>query len=86
LLSLERTQNIDTSGIAWLMRSSQRFGQSRGSFVLYLVPPTVTDILDFLRLTPLLRIAANEPAAREMALGLPDGKNNGSGGPVPVPS
>jgi hypothetical protein len=85
LLSLERAQNIDTSGIAWLMRSSQRFGQSRGSFVLYQVPATVTDILDFLRLTPLLRIAANEPTAREMALGLTDGKHNGSGGPVPVP-
>jgi anti-anti-sigma factor len=79
LLSLERTQNIDTSGIAWLMRCSHRFGQSRGALVLYQVPPTVTDILDFLRLSALLRIAATEPAAREMALGLADAKQNGPG-------
>jgi hypothetical protein len=90
LLSLERTQTIDTSGIAWLMRSAHGFGQARGAFVLYAVPPTVTDVLDFLRLTALLRIAANEPAAREMALGLSDGKNNGPGGSplgssVPMP-
>jgi anti-anti-sigma regulatory factor len=80
LLSLERTQTIDTSGIAWLMRASSRFGQSRGAFVLYAVPPTVTDVLDFLRLTAMLRIAANEPAAREMALGLAEGRQNGPGG------
>jgi anti-anti-sigma factor len=90
LLSLERTQSIDTSGIAWLMRSSHHFGQSRGAFVIYGVPPTVTDILDFLRLSALLRIAPNEPVAREMALGLADAKQNGPGGSplgssVPLP-
>jgi hypothetical protein len=83
LLNLERTQTIDTSGIAWLVRNNQRFAQTRGSLVLFAIPPTVMDVLEFLRLPPLLRIAANEPAAREMALGLANDKPNGS---VSVPS
>jgi anti-anti-sigma regulatory factor len=68
LLNLERAQTLETSGIIWLMRTSERFTQARGTLVLYAVPPTVGDVLDFLRLTPLLRIAANEAEALEMAL------------------
>jgi anti-anti-sigma regulatory factor len=68
LLNLERAQDIETSGISWLMNTSDRFAQARGTLVLYAVPPTVGDILDFLRLTPLLRVAATEGEALETAL------------------
>jgi anti-anti-sigma factor len=69
LLNLERVHNIDTSGVCWLVRNHQRFAQSGGSFVLYAMPPTVGDILDFLQLRSQLRIAAGEPDARQMAVG-----------------
>jgi hypothetical protein len=68
LLNLERAQGIETSGISWLMRTNDRFSQARGTLVLYAVPPVVGDILDFLRLTPLLHVAPGEAAALEMAL------------------
>jgi anti-anti-sigma factor len=80
LLNLERSQAIDTSGICWLVRSQSRFNQSRGAFVLYAVPPTVTDILDFLRMRSQLRIAETEPQARTMILGSADsGRGSGNG-------
>jgi anti-anti-sigma regulatory factor len=69
LLNLERSQGIDTSGICWLLRNHNSFAQSRGAFVLYAVPPAVTDILDFLQLRPQLHIADAEPDARQLALG-----------------
>ncbi len=68
LLNLERAQSIDTSGVNWLMRELKKFGQSSGKLVLYGVPPIVNQMLDFLHLTPLLPIAPNEAAARDMAL------------------
>jgi anti-anti-sigma factor len=75
LLNLERSQTIDTSGICWLVRSQTRFSQARGAFVLYAVPPTVTDLLDFLRMRSYLRIAETEPQARKMILGSGDSDN-----------
>jgi hypothetical protein len=67
LLNLERAQGLETSGISWLMRINEHFAQARGTLVLYAVPPTVGDILDFLRLTPLLRTADGEAEALEKA-------------------
>jgi ABC-type transporter Mla MlaB component len=69
LLSLDRSQAIDTSGICWLVNSNKRFSQSGGKLILFGVPPVVLDVLNFLRLTSLLHIASNEQAACEMAVG-----------------
>jgi anti-anti-sigma factor len=67
LLSLERSQSIDTSGLAWLIRAQNRFAASGGKLVLHSVAPVVLDLLNFARLTPLLHIAATEQAAAELA-------------------
>jgi anti-anti-sigma regulatory factor len=81
LLNLDRAQGIDTSGIVWLIRAGDRFRQAGGVLVLFSLPPTVSDVLAFLRLTPLFRIAPGEAAALEMArdgrADLPGGKNFG---------
>ena len=69
LLSLERSQGIDTSGVCWLAGIHKLFVQSGGKLVLYGVPPVVFDVFNFLRLSPLLHIAASEQAACELALG-----------------
>jgi hypothetical protein len=79
LLNLERSPTIDTSGICWLVRSQARFNQSRGAFVLYSVPPTVTDMLDFLNIRAELRIAETEPQARTMVLATADRQATGNG-------
>jgi hypothetical protein len=67
LLNLENPQAIDTSGIAWLMRTHNAFADAGGMLVLYKVSPTVRDMLDFLHLSPLLCIAADEPGATLLA-------------------
>lgn len=60
LLSLDRASGIDTSGLCWLVGSQKRFTQAGGRLVLIAVPPVVLDVLDFLRLTPMLDMAADE--------------------------
>ena len=83
LLSLERSQAIDTSGVSWLMRSHQAFQDAGGKLVLYSVAPVIVDVLDFLRLTPLLIIAPSEQAACALAGVAPtDSTDNGAAGPT----
>jgi anti-anti-sigma factor len=66
LLDFDRAPGISTSGLCWLVGSQKRFDQAGGKLVLTGVPPVVLDVLDFLRLTPLLHIAADEQEAFEM--------------------
>ena len=73
LLSLERCQTADTSGISWLLRSDKQFRKAGGKLVVYGVPPVVSDVLRFVRLESLLKLAASEPAAAEP---------NGAAGPA----
>jgi anti-anti-sigma factor len=68
LLNLERAQGIDTSGASWLMRVDKKFNQAKGRLVLVMVPPTVTQVLNVLRVIPLLHIAQNEGAGKQLAL------------------
>jgi anti-anti-sigma factor len=82
LLSLERAQSIDTSGISWLLQCQERFHESGGNLVLYGVPPVVIDVLNFLRLTPRLAIAPTEEAACEQALQTTSGTGRSSDGSV----
>jgi anti-anti-sigma regulatory factor len=66
LLRLEGATCIDTSGLVWLMRTHNAFAKAGGVLVLFSVPPVVVDLLDVLRMTPLLHIAEDEAAAREL--------------------
>jgi anti-anti-sigma regulatory factor len=67
MMNLEKVRSIDTGGVCWLLRLQKQFTAHQGRFVLYLVPGVVMDVLEVLRLTPHLRIAADEEAARDMA-------------------
>jgi anti-anti-sigma regulatory factor len=67
LLNLERVRSIDTGGVCWLLHQDKLFRQQQGKFILYLMPPLVRDVLDVLRLGPMLQIAADEPAACSLA-------------------
>jgi anti-anti-sigma factor len=66
LLSLDRCQAIDTSGLSWLMKTHKSFLKAGGKLVLWAVQPLVADVLRFSQLTPLLHIAPTERAACEM--------------------
>jgi anti-anti-sigma factor len=67
LLNMERVQSVDTSGITWLLSVVERFGRDNGRVVFYMVPPIVTQVLDFMRLTDTLPLAASEQSAAAWA-------------------
>jgi anti-anti-sigma factor len=78
LLNMERVQAVDTSGITWLLGVVERFNRDKGRVVFYMVPPIVTQVLDFMRLSDSLPVAASEQAALAFA----NGTGSKSGEPV----
>lgn len=68
LLDLSGASAIDSSGIAWLVRTDRRFRQDGGKVVLHSVPPSVMDIMRVMRLPTLLFVAPDETQARAAAL------------------
>jgi anti-anti-sigma factor len=66
LLDLQAARGIDSSGVSWLMRVHNGFRAAKGRLVLHQVPPTVLQLLEMLRLTPLLYVAATEDEARDL--------------------
>jgi anti-anti-sigma factor len=69
LLNMERVQSVDTSGITWLLGVVERFRQGNGKVIFFMMPPIVTQVLDFMRLTDTLPLAATEQAALAYANG-----------------
>lgn len=71
LLDLGGASAIDSSGIAWLVRTDRRFRQEGGKVVLHSVPPSVMDIMRVMRLPTLLHVASDEAQARAEVLQAP---------------
>ena len=69
LMNLECVDGLDTSGVSWLTRSHRAFQEAGGKLVLFGLPPLLTKMLAFLRVLPLLNIAADERTASVMVLG-----------------
>lgn len=69
LLNMERVQAVDTSGITWLLGVVERFQRANGKVIFFMMPPIVTQVLDFMRLTDTLPMAASEAAALAFANG-----------------
>jgi anti-anti-sigma factor len=69
LLDLGRTDYIDSSGISWLIVNHKRFRQAGGRLVLHSLPPRVSQVLHFCRMESVFHLAADEAAARAVALG-----------------
>ncbi len=68
LFDLENTTFIDSSGISWLLICHKHFVQGGGKIVFHSAPPLVQQTLALLRLNLVLNLAADEDAARAMAL------------------
>ncbi len=58
LLDLKRAEGADTSGVAWLLRTTDRFAQAGGRLILVSIPPMVEQIVQ------VLGIGTNFHAAR----------------------
>jgi anti-anti-sigma factor len=68
LLDLRGAEFIDSTGVAWLVTNHGRFERGGGRLVVHTLRPSVAQSLAFLRLGSVLHLAANERAARVMAL------------------
>ena len=69
LLSLEKTAYIDSSGVSWLLGAHKQFERNGGRLILHSVSPMVRQVLQLLKLTSILTIAADEPEAMQLAQG-----------------
>src|SRR5262245_2037329 len=69
LLNMDKTTDIDSSGVSWLLVLHKHFAQAGGNLVLHTVPPAVNQVLQLLRMNLVLRIAPDEKAARALAQG-----------------
>jgi anti-anti-sigma factor len=91
VINLSQAQGVDTSGVAWLVRTADRFAQVGGRFVILGVPPMVQQILHILGLSSYFRTATTDDEARDLALRYDAGHDdhggrthpNGNGVPEP---
>ena len=63
LLDLHDSPGADTSGIAWLAQSTERFACAGGKLVLVTVPPSVEQIVTVLGLGELFHAARTDAEA-----------------------
>ncbi len=66
VLSMARTQFMDSTGISWLVVCHKRFREAGGSLVIHSVTPNILTLLKMMRLELTLNLAENEQAALEM--------------------
>ncbi len=67
LLDLSKVGYINSTGISWLVQTHRRAEQGGGRLVLHSAQPFVRGVLDLMRLSSVLRLADDEPAARSLA-------------------
>ncbi len=63
ILSLEKTNLIDSAAIGWLIATQKEFKAHGGAFVVYAIRPQVRKILDLLKVGKVVRFADNEEGA-----------------------
>lgn len=66
VLNLERADAADTSGLMWLVRTSNRFAQNGGRLVVYNFSPTFKQMLEVLGLISVIGLAASESVALDV--------------------
>jgi anti-anti-sigma factor len=67
LVDLSGVTTLDSSGVGWLLLCQKRFRTAGGAFVLHSLSPFVLQLFDVLKMHLVLTIAADEPAALEIA-------------------
>ncbi|HEX8523887.1 MAG TPA: STAS domain-containing protein [Tepidisphaeraceae bacterium] len=69
ILSLDKTQFIDSAAIGWMISTQKEFKSHGGKFIVHSIRPPVRNVLDLLKVGKVVSIAANEQAARALAKG-----------------
>jgi anti-anti-sigma factor len=69
LLSLEKTDFIDSSAIGWLIATQQQTRAAGGKLVLHSISSRIRDIFDILKLPAVLNLRDDEAAARTFISG-----------------
>jgi anti-anti-sigma factor len=70
LVSLEKSSYIDSSGVAWLVKTHKLCRSAGGILVIHSIPPSIMSILKLLRMEQVLNLVEDEEAARTLALGV----------------
>src|SRR4029077_16070227 len=69
LLNLQRSNYLDSSGVSWLLDSTQRFQKAGGALVLHSASPITTQFLKMMRMDLVLTLVPDEAAARQKVNG-----------------
>jgi anti-anti-sigma factor len=69
LVSLEKTDYIDSAGIGWFILCHKKFRECGGMLVLYSIPPLASHIFQLLQMHTVLHLAKDEAAALALAQG-----------------
>ena len=68
LLDLQDVPHIDSSGVSWLVHFHKSSHTAGGMLILYSVPPAVRAVLKLLGMHQYFNLAADERAARALAV------------------
>jgi anti-anti-sigma factor len=69
LLSLERSDHVDSLGVRWLLNCHKRFREAGGLLVIHSVPPLIMQVLKVMKLDKVFHMADSESAAQARATG-----------------
>ena len=69
LLSLERSDHVDSLGVRWLLSCHKRFREAGGLLIIHSVPPLIMQVLKVMRLDRVFNLADSETAAQARAEG-----------------
>ncbi len=63
-ISLQQSNYIDSSGVAWLLKIHSRFVEGGGLLVLHSASPQIQDLLRLMRVDTVLNVVGSEAEAR----------------------
>lgn len=69
-VNLEQATQINSTGVAWLVRCHRYCQEAGGRFVIHSIPPMVDHVLRLLNMPRLLHMAKDEEAAVAMIAGV----------------
>ena len=69
VVNLERATQINSTGVAWLVRCHRYCQEAGGRFVIHSIPPMVDHVLRLLNMPRLLHMTKDEDAALSMIAG-----------------
>ncbi len=68
LVSLQKTEYIDSSGIGWLLATDKKIRDAGGRLILHSVPLDIQHVFGLMKLNSVLKIARDKQQANSLAL------------------